>query len=271
MPNWSGGLSGLTGGALAGGSLGGVPGGIIGGVVGGLGGLFGGDPQDEQRKKWEQMYGSIGQDPAAQVGPGHQADYSGFRDNQSAMIGRLEAMSRGEGPSVSREMLKEATDRNTASQMAMAQSGRGNPALAAQNAANNVGMLGAQAGQAAALGRVQEQTNAYNQLGMSLYGARGADEDINRFNATSRNYADQFNASAQNDRYGQNMQGRLQALSGMSGNQGPAMGDQILAGGSGLASFLAAQRANNRGGNPLAPGQMQPQDTSRQMWGAGRY
>lgn len=247
MPNWGGGLSGLTGGALAGGSVGGVPGGIIGGAIGGLAGLFGSDPQDEQKKRWEQFYGSIGNDPAAQVGPAHTADYSAFRDNQGEMIKRLEAMSRGEGPSVSREMLKEATDRNTASQMAMAQSGRGNSALAAQNAANNVGILGAQAGQSAALGRVQEQTNAYNQLGMSLYGARGADEDVNRFNATAGNFRDQFNANAQNERYGQNMNGRLQALGGMQGNQGPSTGNQILAGGSGLAAFLAAQRGNNNG------------------------
>jgi hypothetical protein len=71
-------------------------------------------------------------------------------------------MARGEGPSVSREMLKEATDRNVAQQQAMAQSGRGNAALAAQQASSNATRLGAGAAQSAALGRVQEQIGATN-------------------------------------------------------------------------------------------------------------
>lgn len=248
MPNIGQGLSGAAGGALAGSAFG-PAGTIIGGVGGGLAGLFGGDQQADMRNRWDQFYNQ--QDGTApQLGPAHQAGYSGFRDNQRNMINRLEAMSRGEGPSVSREMLNEATDRNTRGQMAMAQSGRGNSALAAQNAANNVGMLGAQAGQSAALGRVAEQTNAYNQLGMSLYGARGADEDTNRFNASGQNRRDEFNVGNQMGMYGMNQQGRLAALQGMSGNSQPGMGDAILAGGANLRSLVSGQNANGSGYRP---------------------
>lgn len=246
MPNYSGGLSGATGGALAGGSVGGPLGALVGGGLGGLAGLFGGNPQEENQQRWSSFYDSIGGKGPAQLGPAHQADYSAFRDNQSNLINRLEAMSRGEGPSVSREMLKEATDRNARQQQSMAQGGRGNAALMAQNAQNNTAGLGAQAAQSAALGRVQEQQGALQALGINLYGARGADEDMNRYNTSGRTRRDEFNANAQNDRYGMDQNARLQALQGMSGNQGPSMGDQILAGGAGLSSFLSGQRANNR-------------------------
>lgn len=244
------GLSGALGGGLAGGSMGGPLGALVGGGAGLLGGLFGGDPQAEQQKRWEDFYNQVGGRTAPQLGPAHQAGYSGFRANQSNLINRLEAMSRGEGPSISREMLNEAMDKNTRNQSAMAQSGRGNPALAAQNMANNVGMLNAEANQSAALGRVQEQNNAINALGLNIHGARGADEDMNRFNTGNQNRRDEFNVGNQMDMYGLNDRARLMALQGMGGSQGPAFGDQILAGGAGLASFLAGQRANNAGSRP---------------------
>jgi hypothetical protein len=247
MPNWGQGLSGLTGGALAGSTTGNPLFAIGGGVLGGLAGLFGSDPAAEQQKRWEQFYNQTGGRQAPQLGPAHQAGYSGFRANQSNLINRLEAMSRGEGPSISREMLNQAVDKNTKNQMAMAQSGRGNAALAAQNAANNVGMLNAQASQDAALGRVQEQMGALQALGLNIHGARGADEDMNRYNTGARNNRDEFNVGNQMNMYQLNDAARIAALNGMGGNQGPAIGDTILSGGAGLASFLAGQRANKAG------------------------
>ncbi len=250
MPNWSQGFSGALGGGLAGGSMGGPLGALAGGLAGGLGGLFGGDPQADQRKRWEDFYNQTGGRTAPQLGPAHEAGYSGFRANQSNLINRLEAMSRGEGPSISREMLNEAMDKNTRNQSAMAQSGRGNAALAAQNMQNNVGMLNAEANQSAAMGRVQEQMGAMQALGLNIHGARGADEDMNRFNTGNQNRRDEFNVGNQMDMYGLNDRARIMALQGMGQSQGPGFGDTILSGGAGLASFLNGQRANNRGNRP---------------------
>jgi len=248
MPNWSGGASGAAGGAMAGSAFG-PWGTAIGAGVGGLAGLFGGDGgQAANDKRWQGFYDDVSGRQAPQLGNAAQADYSGFRNNQSALISRLEAMSRGEGPSVSREMLNEATDRNTRGQQAMAQSGRGNAALAAQNMQNNVGMLGAQAGQSAALGRVQEQNNALQQLGTNIWSGRNSDEEMNRYNTSGRNRRDEFNVGSQMDMYGLNDRARMAAISGQQSNQ-PGMGDQLLAGGAGLAGFLGGQRGNSGGGN----------------------
>jgi hypothetical protein len=248
-PNYGQGISGAAGGFMAGNAVAPGIGGLLGGAVGGIAGLFGGDPQADQRKRWEDFYNQTGGRTAPQLGPAHQAGYSGFRANQSNLINRLEAMSRGEGPSISREMLNEAMDKNTRNQSAMAQSGRGNAALMAQNMQNNVGMLNAEANQSAAMGRVQEQMGAMQNLGLNIHGARGADEDMNRYNTTGRNRRDEFNVGNQMGMYEMNDRARLMALQGMGG-QGPGVGDQLLAGGSGLAGFLAGQRANNQGPQP---------------------
>lgn len=250
MPNWGQGLQGAGGGFLAGNAIAPGIGGLIGAGVGGLAGLFGGESDAERsRGQYQDFYNSLEGRTAPQLGPAAQANYSGFRQNQADLINRLEAMSRGEGPSISREMLKEATDRNVAQQQALAQSGRGNAALAAQNASNNAGQLGAQAAQSAALGRVQEQMGALQNLGINIYGARGADEDMNRYNTSNTNRRDEFNVGNQMQMYDINDRARLMALGGMSGTNQPGLGSSLLAGGAGLASFLGGQKANQSGKN----------------------
>lgn len=235
MANWGEGAKGATGGALAGGALGGPPGAIIGGIAGGAMGLFGGDNgQADYQKRLEEYYASMANRQAPQAGPAAQGQYSGFRDNQSQMISRLDAMSRGQGPSLAKQQFAQATDRNIGAQQAMGATGRGG-AMGAFNAANNMGMLGTQAAQGSALARTNEQTQAYQQLGMSLYGARNADEDMNKFNAGQQNQTALANLDARLKAMGMDDAARLALLQQMGGqaNQ-PTMGDQIMAGGAGM-------------------------------------
>lgn len=246
MGEWSGAGQGAVGGGMTGASIGSlagpvgtVVGGGLGAVLGGIGGWFGGKEEDAQKKRMSGFYDSLGNSP--QSGPAYTSSYSDFRNNQKNLISRLEAMADGRGPSLATEQLKAATDRNIAQQQGLAQSGQGNATFAMQNAANNSGRLGAQAGQDSAQARIQEQMNAINSLGINIHGARGADEGNNQFNAHEQNINQWGNRDAQME----NNRLRLQALGGM-GPQGPNMGEQLLAGGSGAMSFLAANNAARR-------------------------
>lgn len=242
------GLKGAGGGAMAGFSVGGPVGALIGGGLGLLGGFGGGESEAEkqQRARLEALYAQMGQG-GPQAGPAAQGAYSSFRNNQSGLISRLEALSQGQGPSLAAQQFREATDRNQAAQASMANSGRGGP-MAAFQAANNSALLGAQAAQGSAAARIQEQQMALNQLGLTLHGARGADEDMNRFNAGQQNFMSQANLNAAM----QNQANRLQVL-GMLGGQNaqtqnrPGLGDQILAGGAGFSSWYSGNQALNRG------------------------
>ena len=250
---------GAMGGALAGGSVGGVPGAIVGGIGGALLGGFGGDNgQGDYQKRLEEYYASLANRQAPQSGPAAQGQYSGFRNNQADLISRLEAMSRGQGPSLAKQMFAQATDRNMQAQQAMANSGRGG-AMGAFNAANNMGQLGAQAAQGAAAARTNEQMQAMQQLGLSIYGARGADEQMNQFNAGQQNQVMLANLDARLKAMGLNDQARLQILAQMGGqaNQ-PTFGDQLMAGGAGM---FAQGASMGKPGLKQAPG----------YWSNGQY
>lgn len=241
---------GAVGGALTGAAVGSVIPGVgtaigagAGALIGGIGGYFGGNnDEDEYKKRLEEYYNSIGGRGVPQMGPAAQGRYSDFRTNQRSMIDRLDAMSRGQGPSLAAQQFQQATDRNMASQQALASSGRGG-AMGSFNAANNMGMLGAQAAQGSAQARTAEQLQAYQQLGLSIYGARGADEQMNQFNAGQQNNAAIQNLDARLRAMGMNDQARIQLLAQMQGqaNQ-PTFGDQLLAGGAGaFAQGIAMQ------------------------------
>jgi hypothetical protein len=246
-------IEGAGGGALAGGSLGGPWGAVAGGIGGGLLGLFGGNKDDEnQRKQMEQYYNEVRNRGTPQVGQSASADYSSFRDNQKNLVSHLEAMSQGRGPSLAAEQFKASTDRNIAQQQGMALSGQGNATAAAMMAANNSAQLGAQSTQDAGQARIQEQQMALNQLGLTLHGARGGDEDMNRFNAGQANQFSLANLDAQLRARGMDDATRLQLISQMQGakNQGPSLSQSILAGGAGMYSMGATNSAQNRANRP---------------------
>src|SRR5688500_3113323 len=105
--DWEQGLKGAGGGALAGGSIGGPVGAVVGGGLGLLGGFFGGENENDKRRRdmMMQYYGQGVQAP--QAGPAAQSAYSGFRSNQSALVSRLEAMANGQGPSLARQQFEQ--------------------------------------------------------------------------------------------------------------------------------------------------------------------
>ena len=233
-------IQGAAGGAL-GGSTYGPMGGLLGGALGGIAGLFGSDPQAAAERERQRYLNQVNSRQAPVMGPANTADYSGFRRNQADLIRNLEAQARGEGPSVSREMLNQATNRNVAAQNAMAAGGRGGN-LGAMLAMNNTGRLGAQAAQDAALGRVQEQLGAIDKLGMQIYSGRNSDEDTNRFNASQRNNMMQQNAANQLQFWGQQDAANL----GYRPQGGSSTADQLLAMGGSMRAWHDAQRASGR-------------------------
>lgn len=262
MADWGGGLKGAAGGALAGGSFGGPVGAIGGGIIGGLAGLFGGgekaaEQEEANRKLLMDYYNRVNGRETPQMGPAAQGSLSDFRNNQRDLVTHLQGMSRGQGPSLAAEQLKAATDRNIAQQQAFAATGKGGP-LAAQQAANAASTLGARASQDAASARIAEQQMALNQLGLTIHGARGADEEMSRFNAGQQNETAQTNLYAKLKAMGMNDEAALRILGQMSGNTNaaaarPGLADQILAGGAGAFGFGASQRASGKAASGVSP------------------
>lgn len=203
---------------------------------------------------------------APQAGPAQVAQTSGFRDNQQELISRLEALSKGQGPSLAAEQLRQATDRNMKQQASIAQSGRGNAALAGITASNASAGLGAQAASDSAVARIAEQQMALQQLGGVIGQGRGQDQDLSQFNALQQNYRDQFNVEAQLRARGYDDQA-IQTILGMKmasaqNKQQNSFGNQLMAGGAGL---LALTGTGSKGGAPAAPAGPTP------AWNLPRY
>lgn len=253
------GLKGAGGGALAGASVGGPLGALVGGGLGLLGGFGGGENEQDaaMRKRMEEYMNMVGGRQAPQMGAAAQSAYSGFRANQSGLVNRLEAMANGQGPSLAKQQFQQATDRNMRGQQAMAASGRGGP-LAQLTAANNMGMLGAQAAQGSALARTNEQMQAIGQLGGVIAQGRGADEQTNMWNAGAQNDQMRGNLEARLRTMGMNDQaimGIMGQMNGMNARQAgqPGLGDQILAGGAGMFAMGAGQNAQQKIGGGSGP------------------
>lgn len=190
-----------------------------------------------------------------QAGPAALAQTSGFRSNQEELISRLEALSKGQGPSLAAEQLRQATDRNMKQQASIAQSGRGNAAFAGITASNASAGLGAQAASDSAVARIAEQQMALQQLGGAIGQGRGQDQDLAQFNALQTNYRDQFNIEAQLRARGLDDEA-IQAILAMkqasaANKQANSFGNQLMAGGAGL---LALSGSNSRGAAPAPTG-----------------
>lgn len=261
-----------------------MPIGLLGGIglaatgAGMLGNFFGGNPMKGVNKDLDEyqrqvmggskfvpggpgisgmMNGKTVQVPgrqAPQAGPAALAQTSGFRANQQDLISRLEALSKGQGPSLAAEQLRQATDRNMSQQASIAQSGRGNAALAGLTAANNSMQLGQQAASDSAVARIAEQQMALQQLGGAIGQGRGQDQDLSQFNALQTNFRDQFNIEAQLRARGLDDQA-IQAILGMkaaSAQQAAqnSWSNQLMAGGAGLLSLAGTQ---NRPQAPSGP------------------
>lgn len=251
--NWGGGAKGAAGGAMIGTAIAPGLGTAIGGGIGFLGGLFGGGDDEQMKQMLAEYYKQAMKPPT-------EASYSDFRGNQRDLVGRLEAMSKGQGPSLAAQQFQAATDRNVASQQSMANSGRGGP-MAQLTAANNTGMLGAQQAQGSAMARTNEQMGALSQLGGVINQGRNSDENVNLANLQAR---------------GMSRQQALQALQMMNGvNQQPGFGDQLLAGGAGAMAMgfgkggtaKLASGAPPSGGRGQGSGMQLADPWNTQSWG----
>jgi hypothetical protein len=141
-----------------------------------------------------------------QIGPGANT----FLGGQQNLVAALQAQAQGSGPNLAADQLRQATQNNLASQLAMAAGQRGNQnpgaermALANQGAAANQ----AAAGQAASE-RGRQQLGAEAQLGGALgqYGGQqiglaenqaGLNQQVNLTNANAANNMSQFNTQSQ--------------------------------------------------------------------------
>lgn len=265
-------LQGALGGGLGGASSGSPWGTLLGAGLGALGGGFGGSGGNEKLSgMYQDYYDQVGARGLQEAGPAAQAGYSGFRGNQRALVQRLEALSSGQGPSLAEAQLRSATDRAVGQQAGMAQSGRGNPAAAMFQAQNNAGQLQARAAQDAASARIAEQQMALQQLGLTLQGARGADEETNRFNANEQNQTALANLDARLRKMGLDDQTRLAILQGMGGSAGPGQNVPagILAAGAGMYAQHATQSAQGGGNQPPSLSAQYPHNTDDPYGGTG--
>lgn len=251
MPNYSGAAQGAAGGAALGTAI--LPGWgtAIGGVAGGLIGAFGGGGgEDDANKQAIEQYRRMLMDRGApQMGDAATATTSGFRANQQSLIDRLDALSRGQGPSLATAQLNEGADRNIAAQQSISQSGRGNAAYANMLAANNAQNIGQQTAQSSVAARIAEQQMALGQLGGAINQGRGADEQLSQFNAQQQNYAAEANLSAKLKAMGLTDDAILNILQQQrQANQVVGPGTQMMAGGAGALGMYLGQKygqANN--------------------------
>lgn len=131
-------------------------------------------------------------DRAAQRGDqlGQRADQSRFRGDikvdenksqqsrgrQMQFLNALGAQARGEGgPSQAQAALQGASDKNMRQALAMANSGRGNPALAQQAAQRQIGQAGQETANSVSQLRNQEMQQAQAMQGSMIQGLRGQD------------------------------------------------------------------------------------------------
>lgn len=250
---------GAAGGAMAGAAFG-PWGAAIGGVAGGALAYFGNDGEGDYQDQLKKLANSYQGRQGPLAGPANTAQYSGFRQNQAALISQLEAMSRGEGPSAAAVQMRDAMDRAAGAQAsgAAGAGGRGvNAGAAMRQSMNNTAAVQSQGARDTATLRSQEQMNATQMLGQNIQAGRGADEGVNEFNATAQNQQDLANLSAKMQMMGLNDQSQLQALMLAMKSAGPGTGTQVLAGGAMMSPLAVQWMKAQQGGKGAAssPGQ----------------
>lgn len=260
--SWGEATKGGAGGAMTGAAIGSVVPGIgtlagagVGALAGGLlGGWGGGDPNQGYRDDMAAYGRNAGGRDAPQLGPAAQAAYSGFRGNQRDLVSMLEAQSRGQGPSLAGMQLQAGMEQAGRQSQSLAAGARGPSAGMAQfQAMNNMGMMGAQTNQQAAMARIQEQFNAQNLLGLTLHGARGQDEAMNQYNTDWKNRFSETNLKAKMDTTAQNDWAFINSMQGAGNMQRvPTMGDQLLAGGANAGAMAMMGMGGGGGGTGMS-------------------
>jgi hypothetical protein len=183
-------------------------------------------------------------DLAGQYGTGSME----VRGQQGTLAQMLADQAAGRGPSVAQQQLQQGTDKNIATQMAMAATMRG------ANQAGALRQLGYQqagarqqmAGDAATL-RLNEQNQAQNQLGQLLAGMRGADEQQARFYGQTSNdlLAQQLAARQAREQAAIQYEGMLRGVAVNTQQNGMQAGGSALAALGGLAALSDETKKSN--------------------------
>lgn len=253
--NWGQASQGAMGGAAAGAAFG-PWGAAIGGGIGGAMGLLGGGGQDQYKQQLMDLSNKYGNMQAPQMGQAAQGQYSGFRGAQAGLIGQLQAMASGQGPSAAAIQMRDAMDRAAGAQASAAAGagGRGvNAGAAMRNAQNNTAAVQGQGARDTATLRSQEQMGAMSQLGQVTAQGRAADENMNQYNATAQNQQAQANLQAKLQTLGITSQAQLQSLMAAIGITQPGTGTSVMAGGA-MAAPLLMQYMHGQQGNGGAGG-----------------
>ena len=254
MANWEQGTAGAIGGAGIGTAIMPGIGTAVGAGIGGLVGLFSGqDDAGRQRDRLAEYERSINNRPTRELGPANLAGASGYEANRASMIKYLEAMARGDGPSLAQNQMREAMDRSTGAQTGLAAgaAGRGMSAGAAyRNAANNAAAIQSQGARDTANARVQEQQGALQQLQGAVNTGIGQQNQQSQFNAGQQNQMQVAQLDAYLRQQGASDANRLAILQMYQGSMRPGIGAQIGAAGMSVLPF--AMGALNKPAAPAA-------------------
>jgi len=141
-----------------------------------------------------------------------------FRRAQLAQLALLRSQALGHGPSLAELQAQRAGAQGLRQQMALAASARpGQGALAARQAAQNMGQIGMGTGYNAMMGRLQEQQQAQNALNALIQQGRGADQQNAQFNVDAA-----LRQAGMNDQYFTQLQNLM--LGNAQAQQQGAMG-----------------------------------------------
>lgn len=208
---------------------------------------------------------------APQIGAYQTAGASDpFRSQQLGLAQQLGRLASGQD-SYSAEQLRQAADANIGMQQGMMASNRANPAMAARMGMQNAGRINQGLAGQQSLAGIQERNTAAMGLGGLLAQGRGADEQLNMFNAGQQNQRTGMQAGMNQQQMGMNDQAGLgylgleqqnaalqqQGMMGYEQNrtnrfgqymQTPTADEQMFGGLAGLGMGWMSMGGGNKGG-----------------------
>lgn len=169
---------------------------------------------DDMQGRYGHYLDEVDHRGAPRIASFQNAGQSGFRGQQNSLSDLL--MSRAQGNnSVAEQQMKQGADIANQHQLAFAAGARpGNAAMAMRLAGQNMGANEMDLAGQTALARAQEANMAANSLGGVLAQGRGADENLNMFNAGQQNQRMSQNAQMQQQQYAINDAARNGLLGG---------------------------------------------------------
>ena len=147
---------------------------------------------------------------------GAQGQAGATQGNQNALVDYLMKQSQGQTPTVGQLQLQQGLGQNIAGQMAAAATGRGNPALARRNMAQNIGTLGQNTAMQSAQTGIGEAEQARQDLGNVLGQQQSQQNQMIQYYMSQGLSQDQAQWQAQMDLQNQMAQQHSQAQQTLS-------------------------------------------------------